>query len=199
LRARLVVFAGIATLVVGCSALLGIDKEYVEGAADAASGADGTLPNDAFAETGTDALEGSDSGSDAPQIETGVDAGCPGHVCQGVCLAGTSCAGCAGGSLFCSATHACVSACTACQGATTECWLCATATPNGSCEPTATAFCFGAGYTHCSCAGDAGASLCPGATQTCTGGKCATCGELGTDGTKCKSNLDCEQAKQLCH
>jgi hypothetical protein len=198
LRARLTVFAGLATAIVGCSALLGIDKEYVEADAGAPS-ADATLPDDAFAETGTDSLASSDGGSDAPQDGLGVDSGCAGHVCDGVCLAGTSCAGCAQGAIFCSATHACVSTCTACPAAGIECWSCATATPVGTCEPTATAYCFGAGYTHCSCPGDGGASLCPGATQTCASGKCSTCGEPGTDGTKCKSNLDCEQSKQLCH
>lgn len=198
MRARLVVFAGVATTIAGCSALLGIDKEYVESAADAGPSADGTVRDDAIAETGTDSIARSDGGSDAPQSETGVDAGCPGHVCDGVCLAGTSCSDCARGSLFCPATHACVSACTGCPAAATECWSCATAKPAGTCEPTATAYCLGAGYMHCSCAGDGGLSLCPGATQTCAGGKCSTCGEPGTDGMKCKSNLDCAQVKPLC-
>ena len=198
-RSLLTLAAALVTMA-GCSALIGVDKDYVEGAADSAAGTpDGTTADDATAEAAGDATATQDAGDAAVALETGTDAGCAGHVCQGVCLAGTSCASCAAGSLFCTTSHTCVSTCAACQVSTTECWSCSGAQPAGSCEPTATAFCFSAGYTHCPCAGDAGEALCPGATHTCKSGQCTTCGEPGTDGSKCKSGLDCQSSNSTCH
>jgi hypothetical protein len=180
----------------GCSVVLGIDKDYEEGDL---TGPEAAVADVAPADTRVDETSAGDAGDSGPDAFV-PDAGCPGHVCQGVCLAGTSCAGCSEGTLRCAATHACVSACGACSAPSVECWTCPTpSAPVGSCEPAATAYCFGAGYMHCACAGDGGVAQCPGANQTCRAGVCSTCGESGTDGAKCRGNLDCEATKQLCH
>jgi hypothetical protein len=199
---RHLALASLALTLAACSTLLGIDHDYVEGAPDAPVTSDATLPDDATAERVADSPESPDAG-DATTAgdtgDTGTDAACAGHVCQGICLAGPSCVGCAAGNLFCAATRACVSSCTACQAPSTECWSCTGAQPSGSCESTATAYCLGAGYTHCTCSGDAGVASCPGASQTCKAGQCASCGEPGTDGSKCKSTLDCAATSKMCH
>ncbi|NOU32686.1 MAG: hypothetical protein HOO96_32680 [Polyangiaceae bacterium] len=184
-------------LLAGCTAVLGIDKDYVLGASDGGSLGEGGIPRDAAPEGGNNPDAGVDSG---PQPDGGTDAGCAtGHICNGVCLAGTSCASCATGQLLCPTTRVCVAGCGACAGSAVECFRCAdggAASAEGSCEPAATAYCLGGSYAHCPCGV---AANCPGGSQICKTNACLACGESNSDGSRCKNGLTCEEVKKQCN
>lgn len=175
-------------LLAGCTAVLGIDKDYVLVAGDGGSARDAGEGDARVVDSGND----SDAGV--------LDAGCVGgHVCDGVCLPGSSCASCAVGQLLCTATRVCVGGCAACAGSAIECFRCAdggAASAEGSCEPAATAYCLGGTYAHCPCNI---ASNCPGGNQTCRSKDCVSCGETASDGARCKNGLTCEETKKLCN
>lgn len=175
-------------LLAGCTAVLGIDKDYVvveDG---------GAAARDAGEREASSAEGGAQPDGGTP------DAGCVGgHICDGVCLPGASCASCAVGQLLCTATRVCVGGCAACTGSAIECFRCAdggTASAEGSCEPAATAYCLGGTYAHCPCNI---ASNCPGGSQTCRSKDCVSCGEVTSDGSRCKNGLTCEEAKRTCN
>lgn len=180
----------------GCTAVLGIDKDYVLGDADGGSRGEGGSPRDAAPEDGSTPDAGLETG---PPSDAG-DAGCAtGHICNGVCLPGTSCASCAVGQLLCPTTRLCVAGCSACAGSAIECFRCAdggAASAEGSCEPAATAYCLGGSYAHCPCNVVAN---CPGSSQSCRSKDCVSCGELASDGARCKSGLTCEEVKKQCN
>jgi hypothetical protein len=187
-----------------CASIVGIDHDYRIGDTTVdGGGPDGKT--DADADAGVDA-QATDAPDDSPPIDAGEDGACSGHVCQGKCFAGSTCASCASAQLFCATTHVCVSACATCgAGPTIACYSCSsdggavgTGSAEGSCEPAATAYCLGSGYTHCKC--DGGASLCPGSEQVCLSAiGCESCGASGTDGRQCKNGMSCSQAGQNCN
>ena len=109
MRAPLLLFAGLTAAAVGCGSLIGIDKDYVEGPADAAF-------ETSFGDGSSDGSMSADSALDAPGNDTGSDASCAGHICNGVCSQGSSCMDCSA-RFLCKATRACVSDCSACISA----------------------------------------------------------------------------------
>jgi hypothetical protein len=190
----LLMIAGCLSVVASCATLLGIDKEYVEAPEDAGLG--DAAVRDSAAE---DAIRTDATALDAAG-DSG-DAGCQGVVCNGTCLPGEDCSGCSAATLYCAASHACVSDCTACSSESIECWSCpAGGGRRGSCEELATpAYCLGGAYDHCGC--DGGLNACPGAAHLCASGICVNCGAAGasTDGKPCAGGLTCEASKRLCH
>ncbi len=182
----------------GCTAVLGIDKDYVLTGADGGSARDASGAEASSGEAGS-ADAGADGGPQADGGDGG-DAGCAaGHICNGICLPGTSCASCAVGQLLCPITRVCVAGCAACAGSAVECFRCAdggAASAEGSCEPAATAYCLGGSYAHCPCGV---AANCPGGSQICKTNACLACGELNSDGSRCKNGLTCEEGKKQCN
>lgn len=195
---RLLALAFFSSLA-ACASILGVGGDYADQPADAGVADVGAVT----AEAGADDAGGSvdATGTDAPVDDGGpTESGpppCTGHVCNGVCLPGTTCVGCAQ-ELYCALDHTCVSACGMCgSGANlVECWACPGSGAQGSCEPVATAYCMGSAYAHCPCA-DAAAD-CPGANQICNGTDCLACGASGTDGRRCRSKT-CDSEKRTCN
>lgn len=191
-RALAVACAG--AVLASCTTLLGIDGDYGD--------QQRLLPEPEGGAPIDSSSPPADAGSDVEDGGVTADGGCAGHVCNGVCLAGSSCAACPNATMLCVASSTCVAACSACTGSPIECFHCAGASVvRAECYPkNAAASCVSAMYTdHCTCDGGAAAS-CPGATQVCAAGTCRTCGENGTDGTVCKGPLkQCESATASCH
>lgn len=197
-----------AALAAGCTALLGVDGDYGDlpaGTSDAAGGGDATTAADGAvnakdAGAAGDSSMASDARSDAA-ADSG-DGGCAGHLCNGECRAGASCADCAGATMLCVANNVCVPSCGTCPGSPVECFHCTgTTVSKAECYPRASATCLAGGGTytdHCPCDGGA-VSLCPGATQVCSGGLCLTCGEDTTDSLTCKGVLKQCDIAQGCH
>lgn len=178
---RIVAALAGALAVAGCSVVLGIDADYVEG-----------VERDGGATTDGGIADGKANTASA-DVEAGA---CSGHLCDGVCLPGTSCADCKTAPLFCTATHACVPACTSCDAGSVECWTCKSG-PTGSCHSPSDAYCLRGGYTRCPCA-DGGVAQCPGQSHVCSNDRCETCGYWGTGGMTCKSGPTCSSSSKAC-
>jgi hypothetical protein len=180
-RTWLVILAALV-LVSACASIVGIDHDYRVGDAQEAGAPDATA----------------DSGADRAEIpiDASGDGGCNGHLCNGACFSGTSCASCSQAHLFCEATRTCVGSCAECGG-TIQCYACPDEDPVGSCEPAATAFCLTGTYKRCPC--DGGAGSCPGQSQVCLSGGCETCGAANTGGRGCKNGETCDPATKSCN
>jgi hypothetical protein len=199
---RILQFGVLGIALIGCASLLGIDGDY---AVQLASDFDSAIPFDA-ARTLPDApltmSDGSASTTDGDAtvndanmsvMDTGVDTGaivetgtpCLGHICNGVCLAGSDCLSCAGATTFCSFDRTCVSRCDRCSGASLDCTSCDGAVVIAStCEARNSAACVtNTNYNHCGCNTTPD---CKSFSQVCVMGTCRTCGEPGTDGAVCK-------------
>lgn len=195
---RPVLALALCSTLAACASILGVGGDYADQPADAGV-ADVVTPT--IDGANDDAAGNVDASSgDATDLDTGKDTApppCSGHICNGVCLPGTTCVGCAQ-ELFCAVDHTCVSTCGMCGSGAglVECWACPGTGAQGSCEPVATAYCMGSAYAHCPCA-DAAAD-CPGANQICNGTDCLACGASGTDGRKCRSRT-CDAEKRTCN
>jgi hypothetical protein len=210
---------GMAALIAGCPALV-FDPPYhaVEEDASAPRQGDGTV--DAPPTAGDEAGRGSDAPTEAAPITshdggppeaapadgpTPYDSGCAGVICNGVCMEGVAnCAGCPGASSLCLATGTCVSSCGTCGDSGASCFMCADGGAADAAPVACGDGCLAGTYPHCACGSPA---HCPSmVNQTCTNGKCTTCGEDSTDrmpcaGARCMPaarTLECFQSSREC-
>ncbi len=199
-----------AALLAGCPALV-FDPPYrVEVGADAEATADGNASADAPVEdAGEETSAPSDGGSnavaDARLEDTAVndgtahpEAGCPGVMCNGTCMAGVQdCSGCAGKTGLCIATNTCQSGCGGC-GSGVSCFMC----PDGGVASSAPLGCgdgcLTGAYAHCGCntATDCATTATTG--QTCTNSVCTTCGEMSTGGQHCAGHCTPPIRSEMC-
>lgn len=182
--------AGVAAM--GVASACGLDTAGTSLVADA--GSDATLDH-VVVEAGPDADGGdacalSCNGECVTTCDTCTDKAL---ACNGVCVA--SCQGCAAGAFICPRAkfRECVSGCLDC-GQQTECGNCGTG--RLTCEALISRCPSGLEAGACSCGDDAGA--CPGASHSCVGGACLTCGQVGTDGQRCKNGKLCDVSSARC-
>ncbi len=200
---RLRIFlVGVVGTTAACASILGVDGEFVDQSPDGSATTDGAV--DVALDVVADDASGAVDGADSSVVDAGADVvkdtgppPCTGHICNGICLPGTTCAGCAQ-ELYCAVDHTCVASCGSCGTGSglIQCWACPDSGAQGSCEPAASAYCLGSAYAHCPCT-DAAAD-CPAMNHVCVAGDCRTCGESQTDGRKCRSQT-CEQSARACN
>lgn len=129
-----------------------------------------------------------DAGADAPSAAP------PCTTCSETCL--QACPVCPPGSSYCIARGACVESCEGCATGERSCTTCDLAgqAPRGVCSPRNGGFCATGQYPRCGCATNADCNY----SEVCAAGRCASCGDPGTDGLACRGCRTCSAATRDC-